>query len=62
MPATALVLEVHAVAARHATWCTACALPSAVDMDLVLADARTLRILGRSTVWRCLDCGAEGRR
>lgn len=55
--AVQVVLEAHPWEVRSGAWCATCALPSAVEATLLIADHRTLRIVGRTMVHQCLDCG-----
>lgn len=55
MPA-ALVLEVHALDVLHTQWCASCALPSGHLVKMAVVDSRSLRIVGRSTVFVCGEC------
>lgn len=52
-------VEAHVVDRVNGTWCDDCALPSAVDATILVADAKTLRSIGKATRYRmCDDCGA----
>ena len=52
-----VVLEAHPWEVRTGAWCAGCALPSAVEAVLLVADPRTLKIVGRTRIHQCMDCG-----
>jgi hypothetical protein len=57
MPETHLVLEVHSLDPVPGAWCDACALPSVIEVPMLVVDAPTLRVLARP-LWReCQVCG-----
>jgi hypothetical protein len=57
MPECRLTLEFHPLEPVPGVWCDACLLPSVVQVPLLVVDARTLRVMGRTTWGHCQACG-----
>jgi hypothetical protein len=54
----ALRLETHVVDLEYGLWCAMCALPSRWRARMVLTlRADPTRVVGRTTIGACTDCG-----
>lgn len=52
-------IEVHTLASRAGLPCPSCDSFGLVEVDLVLADAESLAVIGRYMASECQSCGAD---
>lgn len=55
----AIVIETHIVDWRRGIWCDRCNLSTAVDIDVALVHAESLRTVGTRTVTVCTHCDED---
>lgn len=57
--AIVLRIEAHIIDVEQGGWCDTCLLPSVISATGLIANADTLKVLGRCVQTLCDECGAH---